>query len=144
MTSHIPHRLIAGLCATAVGVLGFASAASAQTPASTIAIHDCHVQRSPTTHLVWFSCGVTADYVTNISADYRSNLAVVKPKTIGPWNGRTGKLRFSGGGQEVESLKFAVRDKSLTVRQVEKRVRVTLSNVKGGTITDAVARASTN
>jgi hypothetical protein len=30
------------------------------------------------------------------------------------------------------------------VRQVQQRVRVTLSNAKGGTITDAVARASTN
>ena len=144
MNSHLSPRLIAGVCSAAVGVLGFAAPAMAQTPASTIGIDDCHVQRSPTTHAVWFYCGVTADNATNISADYRSNLATFKPKTIGPWRGRTGKLRFSGGGDQILALKFAVRDKGLTVRQVEQRVRVTLSNAKGGTIADGVARASTN
>lgn len=144
MNSHLSPRLIAGLCSAAVGVLGFAAPAMAQTPASTIGIDDCHVQRSPTTHDVWFYCGVTADNATNISADYRSNLATWKPKTIGPWNSRSGKVHFSGGGQQLLSLKFAVRNKHLTVRQVEQRVRVTLSNAKGGTIADGVARASTN
>ena len=116
----------------------------AQTPASTISIDNCHVQRSPTSHVVWFYCGVTADNATNVSAHYRSNLATVKPKTLGPWRSRSGKLAFTGGGQQVLTLKFAVRNKDLTVRQVKQRVRVTLSNAKGGTIADAVARATTN
>jgi len=144
MNSHISPRIITGVCCAAVGVFGFTAPAMAQTPASTIGIDDCHVQRSPTTHDVWFYCGVTADNATNISADFRSNLATWKPKTVGPWRSRTGKLHFSGGGQQILTVKFAVRDKSLTVRQVEQRVRVTLSNAKGGTIADGVARASTN
>ena len=121
-------------------MLGFTAPAMAQSPASTIGIDDCHVQRSPTTHDVWFYCGVTADNATSISADFRSNLATWKPKTIGPWRSRTGKLHFSGGGQQILTLKFAVRDKGLTVRQVEQRVRVTLSNATGGTIADGVAQ----
>ena len=144
MNSHRSPRLIAGVCSAAVGVLGFAAPAMAQTPASTIGIDDCHVQRSPTTHDVWFYCSVTADNATNISADYRSNLATWKPETIGPWRSRTGKLHFSGGGQQILTLKFAVRDKGLTVRQVEQRVRVTLSNAKGATIADGVAKAATD
>jgi len=144
MNSYLSPRLTAGLCSAAIGVLGFAAPAMAQTPASTIGIDNCHVQRSPTTHDVWFYCGVTADNATNISADYRSNLATFKPKTLGPWRGRSGRLGFKGGGQQVVTLKFAVRNKSLSVRQVEQRLRVTLSNAKGGTIADGVARAATN
>ena len=144
MNSHLTPRLTAGLCSAAIGVLGFAAPAIAQTPASTIGIDNCHVQRSPTSHVVWFYCGVTADNATNVSAHYRSNLATFKPKTLGPWRSRSGKLAFKGGGQQVVSLKFAVRNKHLTVRQVEQRVRVTLSNAKGATIADAVARATTN
>ena len=144
MNSHLTPRLTAGLCSAAIGVLGFAAPAMAQTPASTIGIDDCHVQRSPTTHAVWFYCGVTADNATNISAVYRSNLATWKPKTIGPWRSRTGKLAFNGGGDQILSLKFAVRNKHLTVRQVKQRVRVTLSNAKGATIADGVAKAATD
>jgi hypothetical protein len=144
MNSHLSPRLTAGLCSTAIGVLGFAAPAMAQTPASTISIDNCHVQRSPTTHAVWFYCAVTADNATNISADYRTNLATFKPKTIGPWSSRSGKVAFKGGGDQILSLKFAVRNKHLTVRQVKQRVRVTLSNAKGGTITDGVAKAATN
>lgn len=144
MNSHLSPRITAGLCSGAIGVLGFAAPAMAQTPASTIGIDNCHVQRSPDTHAVWFYCGVTADNATNISADYRSNLATWKPKTIGPWRGRTGTVAFQGGGQQILALKFAVRDKALTVRQVEQRLRVTLSNPKGGTIADGVAKAATD
>jgi hypothetical protein len=125
-------------------VLGFAAPAMAQTPRSTIGIDSCHVQRSPTTHVVWFYCGVTADDATNISAHYRSNLATFKPKTLGPWRSRSRKLAFDGGGQQVLTLKFAVRDRDLTVRQVRQRLRVTLSNAKGGTIADGVAKAATD
>ena len=144
MNSHLSPRLTAGLCSAAIGVLGFAAPAMAQTPASTIGIDNCHVQRSAFTHDVWFYCSVTADNATNISAAYRSNLATFKPKTLGPWRSRSGRLGFEGGGQQVVTLKFAVRNKSLTVRQVEQRLRVTLSNAKGGTIADGVARAATN
>ena len=45
MDSHLPPRLTAGLCSAAIGVLGFAAPAMAQTPASTISIDNCHVQR---------------------------------------------------------------------------------------------------
>ena len=143
MNSHLTPRLTAGLCSAAIGVLGFAAPAMAQTPASTISIDNCHVQRSPTTHVVWFDCAVTADNATNVSAHYRSNLATWKPKTIGPWSSRSGTVAFKGGGEQIRSLKFAVRNKHLSVRQVEQRVRVTLSNAKGATITDGVATAAT-
>ena len=144
MNSHRSPRLVAGLCSAVIGVLGFAAPAMAQTPASTISIDNCHVQRSATSGVVWFYCGVTADNAQNISAHYRSNLATFKPKTVGPWSSRSGKVAFKGGGQQVVSLKFAVRNRDLTVRQVKQRVRVTLSNAKGGTIADGVAKAATN
>ena len=143
-SSSLTPRLTAGLCTAAIGVLGFAAPAMAQAPASTISIDNCHVQRSATSGVVWFYCGVTADNAQNISANYRSNLATFKPKTVGPWSSRSGKVAFKGGGQQVVSLKFAVRNKDLTVRQVKQRVRVTLSNAKGGTIADGVAKAATN
>jgi len=144
MNSHLTPRLTAGLCTAAIGVLGFAAPAMAQTPASTISISDCHVQRSPTSHVVWFYCGVTADNATNVSAHYRTNLATTKPQTDGSWSSRSGTVAFKGGGQQISTLKFAVRNQHLTVRQVEQRARVTLSNAKGGTITDAVATAGTS
>jgi len=144
MNSHLTPRLTTGLCCAAIGVLGFAAPAMAQTSASTIGIDNCHVQRSPTTHDVWFYCGVTADNATNASVGYRSNLATSKPKTLGPWRSRSGTLAFNGGGQEILTLKFAVRNKDLTVRQVKQRLRVTLSNAKGATIADGIARAATN
>ena len=142
MNSHLTPRLTAGLCSAAIGVLGFAAPAMAQTPASTISIADCHVQRSPTSHVVWFYCGVTADNATNVRAHYRTNLATTKPQTVGPWSSRSGTVAFKGGGQQISTLKFAVRNQHLSVRQVEQRVRVTLSNAKGGTITDGVATAA--
>jgi len=137
---------VAGLCITAIAALAVAGTASAQTPApaplATIGIKNCHVQRSHRTHAVWFYCAVTADGPENASVDYRSNLATYKPPTGGTWSNQTGTLRFTGGGRQIGGLKFAVRNRSLTPAQVRAKLRVTLSNAQGATITNAVATAA--
>ena len=135
---------VAGLCITAIAALAVAGTASAQTPApsATVAIKDCHVQRSNHTRAVWFYCAVTADGPENASVDYRSNLATYKPPTGGTWSNQTGTLRFTGGGRQIGGLKFAVRNRSLTPAQVRAKLGVTLSNAQGATITNAVATAA--
>ena len=142
LTPRISPRLIAGVCAGAIGALGVAAPAmAAPAPASTIKINDCQVQKSRATGVLWYSCGVSVQSTKNVSVHYKTNLATWKPKTTGPWRSQSGRLRFGGGGESL-SLKFAVKNKKLTVKQVEKRVKVTLSNAHGATITDGVAKAA--
>jgi hypothetical protein len=115
-----------------------AQSAVAGTLPGVVSIDSCHVKQGR--GFVWFYCGVASDSVPNntVLVDYRVNLTTFKPKTGGTWYNRTGTLRFTGG-QSVQTLKFAVRNRSAA--QVRKQLRVTLSNARGATIRDATAVA---
>ena len=131
-------RLLAAVCAIAgVAVLPIAGAQGAS--GSTVAIDNCHVKQAR--GYAWFYCGVIADATTkaSITVSYKTNLTTFKPNTGGTWSKGSGTLHFGGPGQSVLNLKFAVRN--LTAAQVRKRLKVTLSNASGATITDATAVA---
>jgi hypothetical protein len=75
----------------------------------------------------------------NVSVKYRSNLTPFDPGTGNDWSKKTGTIRL-GEGASLQNVKFAFR--SLSVSQVVKRIKVTLSSPTGGaTITDATATA---
>jgi hypothetical protein len=109
---------------------------------ATVAIDNCHVKRSRNNGgFTWFYCGVVTDVPGSapVSVSYRTNLTTFTPSTGGSWSRRSGTLRFTSG-QSLLNLKFAVRNQ--TVAQVRQNLRVTLSNARGATITDATARAA--
>ena len=107
-----------------------------------MAIDNCHVKRSRNNGgFTWFYCGVVTDVPgsASISVSYRTNLTTFTPSAGGSWSRRSGTLRFTSG-ESLLNLKFAVRNQ--TVAQVRQKLRVTLSNARGATITDATARAA--
>ena len=126
--------------------LAIAVPATAQATASapggkgTVAIDNCHIKRSSAAGgFTWFYCGVVADAPANVSVNYKVNLTTFKPSTGGTWDKGSGTIRFTGG-ESLENLKFAVR--GLSAAQVKSKLRVTLSNARGATITRASATGS--
>jgi hypothetical protein len=115
-----------------------ASTAAAGTLPGVVSIDNCHVKQGR--GFAWFYCGVVSDSIPNntVLVNYRVNLTTFKPNTGGTWYNRSGTLRFTAG-QSVQTLKFAVRNRSAA--QVRKQLRVTLSNARGATIRDATAVA---
>jgi hypothetical protein len=114
------------------------STAAAGTLPGVVSIDNCRVKQGR--GFAWFYCGVVSDSIPNNSVlvNYRVNLTTFKPGTGGTWYNRTGTLRFTGG-QSLQTLKFAVRNKSAA--QVRRQLRVTLSNPRGAIIRDATAVA---
>jgi hypothetical protein len=133
-------RIALALACATVAVAGGveASTAAAGTLPGVVSIDNCHVKQGR--GFAWFYCGVTSDSIPNntVLVNYRVNLTTFKPNTGGTWDNRTGTLRFTGG-QSVQTLKFAVRNRSAA--QVHRQLRVTLSNARGATIRDATAVA---
>ena len=127
-------------CMVAVAAGGVrASTAAAGTLPGVVSIDNCHVKQGR--GYAWFYCGVVSDSIpgNKVLVNYSVNLPTFKPNTGPTWYGRTGTLRFSAG-QSVQTLKFAVRNKSAA--QVRSRLRVTLSNARGATIRNATAVAA--
>ena len=129
--------VLALACAVAGGIQ--ASTAAAGTLPAVVSIDNCHVKQAR--GFAWFYWGVVSDSVpgNKVAVDYTVNLPTFKPNTGGTWYSRTGTLRFTGG-QSVQSLKFAVRNR--TAAQLRSRLRVKLSNARGATIRDATAVAA--
>jgi hypothetical protein len=108
----------------------------------TVAIDNCHIKRSSAAGgFTWFYCGVVADAPAkvNVSVNYKVNLSTFKPSTGGTWDKGSGTIRFTGG-ESLDNLKFAVRN--LSIAQVKSKLRVTLSDARGATITRASATGS--
>jgi hypothetical protein len=106
----------------------------------TVAIDNCHIKRSSAAGgFTWFYCSVVADAPAkvNVSVNYKVNLGTFRPSTGGTWDKGSGTIRFTGGGESLENLKFAVRN--LSIAQVKSKLRVTLSGARGATITRASA-----
>jgi len=143
-----PSRMGRLAAVTTALALATAGATQAATPTNGIAqgtlkIDNCHIQRSGAAGgFTWFYCGVVGDAPANvnISASYRVNLKTFKPSTGGTWDKGSGTIRFTGGGESLENLKFAVRN--LSKAQVKSKLRVTLSNASGATITRGTATGS--
>ena len=143
MSTHSAHvRAAAAAALAAISLACAAQPAGAQTN-GTLTIDNCHVKRSNASGgFTWFYCGIVADAPAGVtvSFDYRVNLATFKPSTGGTWDKGSGSERFTGGGETLWTLKAAVR--GLSAAQVRRRLKVTLSNPKGATITRAVAVAA--
>jgi hypothetical protein len=128
----------------AAGAVAVPSSALAQTPApaaATIHIDNCHVKQSRNAGgFTWAYCAIVADAPAgqNISVKWSSNLATYIPVKGGDWDARTGTMTL--GGDSFQSIKIAF--KKLTVAQVTSRLKVTLSGVTGGTISDGTATAT--
>lgn len=143
MPSRISGRVALGLACSAIAATGALEAATTVAqgaPANTVAIENCHVKRGG--DFIWFYCGIASDAAANttVLVNYRVNLVTFKPATAGTWFSRSGTLRFTGGGQQVRNVKFAVRN--LSPAKVRERLRVTLSDATGATITRATAKAA--
>jgi hypothetical protein len=109
----------------------------------TVTIDNCHIKRSSAAGgFTWFYCGVVADAPAkvNVSVNYKVNLSTFQPSTGGTWDKGSGTIRFTGGGESLENLKFAVGN--LSIAQVKSKLRVTLSGARGATITRASATGS--
>ena len=131
--------VLALACTSVASVAGVgASTAAAGTLPGVVSIDNCHVKQGR--GFVWFYCGVVSDAIPGdkVTVNYSVNLPTFKPNIGGTWHSRTGTLRYSGGGS-LQTLKFAVRGKS--VSQVRSQLRVTLKNARGATIRDATAVA---
>jgi hypothetical protein len=144
------HRtLVTGLATALIAVpAAVPAAASAQAPASasgsgaTIHINNCTVKRSRNAGgFTYASCAIvsTAPDGQDVSVTYKSNLATFIPSVGGTWSPQSKKLAFSGGGTQTLNIKLAF--KKLTVAQVTSKLKVTLSNPTGTTITDGTATA---
>jgi hypothetical protein len=137
-------RLTATTAALAIAAAGTAQATAPPADGQgTFKIDNCHIQRSRAAGgFTWFYCGVVGDAPANvnISVRYEVNLATFKPSTGGTWDKGTGTVKFTGGGESLQNLKFAVRN--LSKAQVKSKLRVSLSNASGATITRATATGS--
>lgn len=134
-------RLAAALLVTAASVAvlpGAAQAATAPTGAE-VSISDCHVkqERNKTFSYAWCTVDTSAPAGTDITVRYRSSMATFKPPTGGTWSPQSRTIAFSGGGEQILTLKLGFKGK--TPAQVRKSLKVTLSNATGATIGTATA-----
>ena len=145
----------AGLLAGAIAVpaqaqMPIVSPAPAPSPIAaspaptTVTIDSCTVRHSRNAGgFTYAYCSVVTQAPAGqaISVRYRSNLATYKPAVAnGDYDPRSKTVPFAGGGDQIQSIKLAFR--KLTVAQVTSRLKVTLSDASGATITNAVATAT--
>ncbi len=120
------------------------SSAAATPAAATVTIDPCTVRHSRNAGgFTYAYCSIVTQAPAGqaISVRYRSNLATFKPAVPnGTYSPRTKTVAFGGGGDQIQSIKLAF--KRLTVAQVTSRLKVTLSDAGGATITNATATAS--
>jgi hypothetical protein len=121
-----------------------APSSAAATPAATVAIDDCTVRVSRNAGgFTYAYCSIVAQAPAGqaVSVRYRSNLATYKPAVPnGTYSPQAKTVAFAGGGDQIQTIKLAF--KKLTAAQVRGRLKVTLSNASGATITDATATAT--
>jgi hypothetical protein len=142
------HRLIVTGLTTALAAGAVAVPASAQsttTPAptasSTIHINNCTVKKSRNAGgFTYAYCAIVATGSGSISVKYTSNLPTYAPLANADYGPQSKTISLPGGG--IQNIKLAF--KKLTVSQVTAKLKVTLSNPKGATITDGVATAKSS
>jgi hypothetical protein len=142
MNSKVLTTVTAALVAGA-GVAHAPAVAVAQGPASAIDIDNCNVKSSRNAGgFTWAYCPIVvqAPAGQTVGVRYRVNLSTYKPVSGASYRARSGTLAFTGGGEQTLNVKFAF--KRLTVAQVVRRLKVTLSSPTGATILDATATAN--
>ncbi|HEY4099148.1 MAG TPA: hypothetical protein VGM33_26725 [Baekduia sp.] len=113
---------------------------SPSSSAGTIHINNCTVSKSRNAGgFAWASCAiVTQGPAQAMTVRYRSNLPTYVPLRNSDYGPQSKTVSFDGGG-EIQSIKLAF--KKLTVAQVVSKLKVTLSQPTGATITDGTATA---
>jgi hypothetical protein len=113
-------------------------------PTATVTIDPCTVRHSRNAGgFTYAYCSIVtqAPAGQTVSVRYRSNLATYKPAVPnGDYDPQSKTVAFTGGGDQIQSVKLAF--KKLTVAQVTSRLKVTLSDASGATITNATATPS--
>jgi hypothetical protein len=121
-----------------------APSSTAAAPGATVTIDPCTVRRSRNAGgFTYAYCSIVTQAPAGqaVSVRYRSNLATFKPAVPnGTYSPQTKTVAFSGGGDQIQTIKLAFR--KLTVAQVTSRLKVTLSDAGGATIVNATATAS--
>jgi hypothetical protein len=121
-----------------------APSSTAAASAATVAIDDCTVRVSRNAGgFTYAYCSIVAQAPAGqaVSVHYRSNLATYKPAVPnGTYSPQSKSVAFAGGGDQIQTIKLAF--KKLTAAQVRSRLKVTLSDASGATITDATATAT--
>lgn len=134
--------LLTGVVA-ALAVAALVAPSSAQSPAGTIDIDNCNVKTSPNAGgFTWAYCPIVVRSAAgqDVSVRYRVNLATYKPVAAASYGAQSGTLKFTGGGEQLQNVKFAFKKR--TVAQVVSKLKVTLSNPSGATIVDGTATAN--
>ncbi|MBJ7329415.1 MAG: hypothetical protein JHC95_05930 [Solirubrobacteraceae bacterium] len=134
--------LTAGAAVPAGAQQALISPQQASTPQNTIHIDNCKVRKSYHQSFVYAYCAIVTDVAAGQkgSVQWKANMKTSQPKgeTGITFQNQTGTYKF-GAGSEVWNVGFAFQGK--TVAQVEKSLRVTLSNAKNATIVDGTATA---
>jgi hypothetical protein len=134
-------RLVAAVAtASAVCAVALPSLAHAGTAESAVEISACHVKQERNDQYSYAWCTVTSEAPTgtNVSVKYRSSMSTFSPATAGTWSKQSGTVKFTGGGTQLLTLKFAFKGK--TPAQVRKSLTVTLSGAQGAEIGASSAR----
>jgi hypothetical protein len=146
------HRIALTALSAALLAGAIAGPAQAQAPliapaassSATVTIDPCTVRHSRNAGgFTYAYCSIVAQAPAGqaVSVRYRSNLATFKPAVPnGTYSPRTKTVAFTGGGDQIQTIKLAFP--KLTVAQVTSRLKVTLSDASGATITNAAATAS--
>lgn len=120
-----------------------APSSAAASPTATVAIDNCTVRVSRNAGgFTYAYCSIVTQAPAGqaVSVRYRSNLATYKPAVPnGTYSPQSKTVAFSGGGDQILTIKLAF--KKLTAAQVHSRLKVTLSDASGATITDGTATA---
>jgi hypothetical protein len=132
--------LAAGAVAVPVAQAQTTTTPAPSSSAGTIHIKNCTVSKSRNAGgFAWASCAiVTQGPAQPMTVRYRSNLPTYVPLRNSDYGPQSKTVSFDGGG-EIQSIKLAF--KKLTVAQVVSKLKVTLSQPTGATITDGTATA---
>lgn len=139
-------RLVAAIAVTAAcgAVLPTLAQAQSGSDEGELSISPCHVKQERNKQYSFAWCTVTSDAPAgvNTSVTVRSSMKPFTPKNGGTWSAQTRTLKFSGGGSQIWSVKYAFKGK--TPAQVRKSLKVTLSNPTNATIDDATATVASS
>jgi hypothetical protein len=133
--------LLAGLTTVLVAAT-VAAPVQAASATGTVGIGGCTIKTSRNAGgFAWAYCPITSVAVKGqaVTVHYRVNLKTYVPLPNASYSAQSGKLGFPANSQTLLNVKFAF--KGLSASQVKSRLKVTLSNAIGATITSATARA---
>lgn len=139
-------RIVAVVATTAACGTVLPTLAQAQTDSDQgeFSISPCHVKQERNKQYSFAWCTIVSDAPAGVSTavTVRSSMKPFTPKNGGTWSAQTRRLKFSGGGSQILSVKYAFKGK--TPAQVRKSLKVTLSNPQNATIANAAATVASS